>query len=209
MSDERTSQKGLYTFTSPVVMVFPNLFKPRSFTKNAAANDAKYDAKFLFEEISPDLKSMKQVILEVAEAKWPGRNKKELHYPFASGTKQADDAKAKGKDLDFMRGKVVLTARSQFAPRLSAVENGSLVEYLDENLRAAAAPKFYNGVQVLAQVNFASYESAGFGDGITAYLRMVLSFNRGDRIGSGASAAEVFSSYIGHLSTEDPYDAPF
>jgi Enterobacter phage Enc34, ssDNA-binding protein len=205
MSEQKTAQAGLYTLTSPVVMAFPNLFKPRAFTKSSK-EEPKYDGQFLFEANHPDLSAIKKLLAQVASARWPGRDLKTVKFPLARGDKRADDAEAKGKDLEFMRGKFVLSARSQYAPKLAAVENGELVEYLDEALRATAASKFFSGVEVLAQFNFRSYEGVGANpEGVTAYLQMVLSLNRGDRLGGGSSAAEVFSSYVGHLSAVDPY----
>jgi hypothetical protein len=68
-----------------------------------------------------------------------------------------------------------------------------------------AKPKFYFGVEVLPQFNFVAYDGVGNNlDGVTAYLNMVFTTNKGKRLSGGASAAETFKGYAGHTSTEDP-----
>lgn len=201
MADEIS---GVFNLTEPVVMTFPNLMVPKAFgAKGKESGEPKYSANFSFNPDSADLKGMKAVAARVARAAWPGRDFKELIFPFSNGDKLADAAKVNKKDREFYRGKVVIAARSKYEPRLSGIENGVAVDY--EDTRKAAAGKFYSGVEVLAQVNFVAYKGVGRNpDGITAYLNMVFTTNKGMRIGTNQSAAEVFKGYVGIVSAEDP-----
>lgn len=203
MADEAIS--GIYNLTEPVVMTFPNLLTPKKFgQKGKETGEPKYSANFSFNPDSADLKGMKAVAARVARAKWPGRDFKELAFPFSNGTKLADDAKANKKDREYYRGKVVVAARSKYEPHLSGIENGVAVDYENE-ARQAAAKKFFSGVEVLAQVNFVAYKGVGKNpDGITAYLNMVFTTGKGVRIAGGQTAAEVFKGYVGTISAEDP-----
>jgi hypothetical protein len=205
MTDQ--SDTGLFTLEEPATLTFPdNLFTARAIgPKGKEQGTPKFSSNFEFAPDSADLKRMKAQAVAVAREKWPDRDLKELKFPFSSGDKLADKATAKGKDREFSRGKVVVAARSKYPPRLSAVIDGKLVEFTDDT-RATAKARFYFGVNVLAQFNLVAYDGVGANpDGVTAYLNMVCSLGTGDRLSSGgASAAEVFKGYAGHLSEEDP-----
>lgn len=204
---EDNNSNSIFSLTQPVVMTHPTLFKPRGFGKKGKeTGEPKYGANFLFEPGSEDLKGLKATAVAVARARWPSRDIKELKFPFANGDKIADKRKEKSKKDDgvFNRGKVVLAARSKYEPRLSGIENGKITDY-EGDARAKAAMKFYFGVQVLAQFNFVAYDGVGANpDGVTAYLNMVHTTNKGERLQAGASASEVFKDYQGHTSAENP-----
>ncbi len=213
MSDTE-KKASVYNLTTPVVMSYPQLLEAKPFMrKGKPVGDPKFNATFQFLLDSADLKAMKALCARVAKEKWPGRDLKTLAFPFQNGDNIADTAKAttdkKGnpkpsKDREFYRGHVVLKASSKYEPRLSGVENGIAVDYEGASLKAAAG-KFYPGVQVLAQFNFVPYEGIDEKpDGVTAYLNMVFTTNKGVRMRSGQSAAEVFKGYVGSVSAEDP-----
>lgn len=204
---EAQNNEGQYTFGKPQTLTFPNLDKPRAVEKNGKpTGDPKYSANFEMGVTAEDLAAMKSKAASVARARWPGRDLKELAFPFTNGDKLADKAAAKGKNREFSRGKVVLTARSKFQPKLSIVQGGKVVDLepgpqTDALIRKA----FYNGTQALAQVSFSAYEGVGNNpDGVNAYLNMVLSLQKGEKLSGGASAAEVFKGYIGSESDFDP-----
>lgn len=201
------SEHSTYNLTAPVIMTFPNLHEPKAFgPKGKETGEKKFSANFIFEPTSKDVIAMKALAKQVAAAKWPGRDLAELCFPFTDGTKLADNAKANKKNAEFNRGNIVLAARSQFAPRLSGIENGVAVDY-EGDARTAAKGKFYAGVQVLAQFNFVAYKGVGRNpDGVTAYLNMVFTTGKGERIGGGAPAAQVFSAYMGQASNADPLE---
>lgn len=198
---------GLYSLTKPVVMSHPNLFEARAFGKKGKESGVpKFSANFVFPVDHPDLKPLKQLAAKIARAKWPDRDLKTLSFCFTNGDKLADKRKTAGKeDGEFQRGKVVVAARSRYEPRLAGVENGKPLDY-EGPARLAAKGKFYFGVEVLAQVNLVAYDGVGNNpDGVTAYLNMVFTTNKGERLGGGGqSAAEAFRGYIGSTTQEDP-----
>ena len=199
---------GLFTLTSVAVLDFPHLLEAKAFVKNGKpAGEPKFGANFIIPNDHPDLANLKATMARVAKAKWPNRPLSELKFPLTAGDKLADKRKQKsGKDdADHMRGKLVITARSQFPPALGGRENGKDVDYDTEIKRSQAKTKFYSGTDCLAQFNFVAYEGGQGPDGVTAYLQQVYTFNRGAKIaGAGRSAAETFRGYTGTATDEDP-----
>ena len=212
---------GLFNFTAPAVLVFPNLFEAKKFKKNGKeAGEAKYGGTLILSPDHADLAALKARAIAVAKAKWPGRDLQadfkngELRMPWQSGDKLAEKRVKKltnaGKDDDgkgdFQKGKVVIKTSSKYQPRLSVINAGKIVD-LEESTFTAHKSKFYSGTQVLAQVNLVPYDGVGEDgkDGVTAYLNMVLTLNKGERIGgSGPAASEVFKGYVGNVTDEDP-----
>lgn len=200
--------EGLFTLTTPAIMVHPGLFEARAIgPKGKESGKPKYSCNFMFKPDSPDLKDMKALCAKLAKAKWPGRDMKELKFPFSSGDKLADKQKARknNDDGEFQRGYVVVPARSAYQPRLSMIANGRIVD-LDGDAILANKDKFFFGAEALAQLNFAVYEGVGANpDGVTAYLNLVLVTGKGKKIGgSRQSGAEVFRGFAGSVSTADP-----
>src|SRR5579859_1214009 len=178
--------KEYFEITTPVVSIWPNVVTPAVYQeKGKPVEDGKFSNKFLFEPDAEVLAAAKRAAAAVAAARWPGRDFSTLKFPFESGTKIADAEKAKGdkgKDREFMRGKVVLTARTKFEPGLAAVVGNDLVDF-EGATRPAAKPYFYSGVETLGAVQFEAYDGkAGNPDGITARLKKVVSLNKGERI---------------------------
>lgn len=229
MSDDK-NDAGLYGTPIPVPTTFPNLLEAKAVQRNGkATGEPKFSTNVELDPENPDhakvIADIKAKALEIARAKWPGRDfakeasktykdeegklQKKLPtfvFPWSNGTELADAAKAKGKDREFSRGKFVLTARSKFQPGLSAIVGGKLVEFEGDAVKANKQ-YFYNGVEALVQVNFQAYDGVGEtgADGVTAYLNKFLSTNKGKKVlGGGASAADVFSGYLGKISNTDP-----
>lgn len=207
MSDKETL--GLIALTIPVVLAHPTLHEPRAFgAKGKETGEKKYSGNFVFASDNPDLAACKALAVQVAKAEWPGRDLKELAWPFSNGTKLADARKAKGKDDgEFQRGKVVIAARSKFPPALSGLEGNpkKLVEYDTEELRAASKSKFYFGVECLAEFHFKAYKGVGKNpDGVTCYLQQVLQTGKGERLAKGGDARSAFKGYLGNVSEVDP-----
>lgn len=232
--DKRKPGTSRFVLTEPVVMLMPTVVTPRKFQENGKPKgDPMYTAQFKFNPDGADLKAMKALCAKLANEKWPGRlaaeaafrkngtplpaqyldssgNPRLLSFPFKLGDKLADEAKAKKKDREYFRGGVVISAKSDEAhpPKLSGFENGKAVSYTDETKKAAAG-KFYNGVEVLAQFNLVAYESPQL-HGITVYLNGVFTTNKGTKYASGSeNPAEVYGEYLGKVSQEDPTGAQF
>lgn len=220
MSDQ--SNLGIFDLTKPVPLLHPSLFDARAFgPKGKERGEPKFSAGFLFDPDSEDLKAIKVKAVAVARAKWPGVDLKTLKWPWESGDKRADAriaalAKKAGipvaqfdvekSDGEFQRGKIVVTARSKFQPRLAGVVNGKIVDFEDDASKTRAKPTFYFGADSFAQFNLVAYDKiqADARDGVTAYLNMVLSLNQGTRLSKTQSAAETFKGYLGAYSNEDP-----
>ncbi len=203
MSEAKGRQAQLTEF---VLTSFPNVMEPKAVKKNGKpTGDAKYSHNYEFLPDSADLKALKAEAVAAAKERWPGRDLKELTFPFHKGDKLADKAASQGKAREWSRGREVLVARSKFEPQLSVVEGGKIVEY-EGDRRPQAKKFFYNGVLCLAQFNFQAYEGVGNNpDGVTCYLNMVCSSNKGTKLsGGGGNAAETFKGCIGLSSAEDP-----
>lgn len=218
------NNEGVYASTALALLSFPNLDEARAVKgKNGKdTGEPKFSANLEMLPENPDLAAAKALCLKLAKAKWPGRafgkeaalvddngNPKQatFQFPFTSGDKHADKAKAAGKEREWSRGKVVLTARSKFEPRLSAIIGGKVVEFEGDARLVAAKKHFYTGAEVLWEVNFQAYDGVGQNgvDGVTAYLNMVLASGKGSKIaGGGRSAADVFKGYVGTVSGVDP-----
>lgn len=126
-----------------------------------------------------------------------------LHEKYVAKRKaggKADDGKA-----DFQKGMMVLKGSSKYRPKLAVVEGGDLIDVTEQNT-ALHKGKFYFGVQALVKVNLVAYDriNEDAQDGVTAYLDMVVSLNKGERLTGGPSAAETFKGVVGSLSAEDP-----
>lgn len=212
----------------PALLSFPNLIEARAVKRNGKdTGEAKFSVDIEFDPSSPDVAAIKAACVKAARQLWPDRdlaaeartidangNKKQptFLFPFKSGDVLADRAKEnsakEGKERlrEWSRGKFVLTARTTKAPGLSVIKDNRLIEFSDDT-RATAKPYFYTGVLGLVKVQFAPYNGVpptGV-DGVTAYLDLVVSTNKGEKlIKGGATAAEVFSGYIGSVTDENP-----
>jgi hypothetical protein len=222
---------GVFTFTHPVFLDFPALLEPKAFP-GATGQDTeklKYSANLRFKADHPDYAALKTMMAQVAKADWPVRPLSELKFPHESGDKAADKRKsenaniaaliAAGKTVDsrgkalkvkpdgeFQRGFILLAARSKFQPQMAILRGNAKVDLEGDAIKANIS-QFYFGVEVLAQIKLQAYRGIGQNpDGVCAYLNMVLSLNRGPKIGGGsrASASDVFKGYAGSVSTENP-----
>ena len=216
MADSNTD--GIYNLTQPVVASFLQVLEPKAFIENGKAKgDPKYSINLNFPTDSEDLKAIKALAMKLFRAQFPNQplnatleNGEKIAlavFPFASGDKLADLRAEKGKkDSEYMRGKVVLTSRSKYEPRLSYIDKGKIIDLENDVAKQAAKGKFFNGVEVLAQINLVPYAAVGQNGkpGVTAYLNMVVSTGKGTRVSGGQTASEAFKGYVGAVSAEDP-----
>lgn len=212
MSEE--TKPGVFRTTEPSTLTYSHLFAAQAFKGKGGkeTGDPKFDATFELASTHAELDSLKREAVVVAKAKWPDRNfgaeiaAGTFKMPWVAGDKLADKAAANGKNREFSRGKVVLTARTgvDYPPQLAVLESGRFVDLPAEPTKAQTAA-FYPGVQVLFRVRFTAYPGVGANpDGVNAYLERVVSGNRGERLKiGGQSAAEEFSGYAGSFSDED------
>ncbi len=222
MADEAKKTEGnIYQFNTPAIMGHPHVLEPVAFKgKNGKAKgDPMYSGIFVFKNDHPDLGPMKQMIIAAAKAKWPDLDivaeakAGKLKLPFSSGDRIADKRveklKAAGKEDDkrgdFQRGCTVFKSSSAYPPGLGVVANGAIVEITSDN-KVVHKDKFFFGTQVLGRFNFKAYDAVGDDGkpGVKAYLDMVLTLNKGERLSGRTSTAEAFKGVAGLASTEDP-----
>lgn len=212
-------QDGVFNLTEAVPMFHPNLLKAKAFKgrNGQEQGEPKFSANLGFKPDSADLRDIMTLSAKLARARWPGRALSELAKPWTDGTALADKAKAKvdafiaggsqgkaPKLAEYNRGLSIITARSKFRPRLALISGSRIVDLEDEAV-AANIGKFFFGAEVLAQLNFCTYEGVGNNpDGINVYVNMLMATGKGTRIGGGTPASEVFRHYVGHASGEDP-----
>lgn len=193
---------GRVAFTKPVRAIFCNVLTARKFKdKGKEKGEAKFDATFILDQA--DYTAVVQKAVAVAKIKWPGRDIKELRFPFKKAAQSQEKAKAKGKDPSiYPDGTYVMTARSQYAPALSRFVSSTPKSFGAQDADEAKA-KFYNGCWVVPCINFVPYEGDDK-DGISAYLDAALWIKDGEKIGGGGDPAQTFSAYVGTVSAESP-----
>ena len=213
MAQEIDYAARVVKITKPVLTSFMNLDEPKRVSKSPK-EEPKYSASFEIEPDSADLTAIKNKIVAVAQAQWPGKNIGELINsgalitPLHSGDAEAEKAIGKGKKREWSRGLKILNARTQKAPNVGIIRDGQILENLSaEQIKALKKDYFYTGVKCFGQVSMVAYEAVGDGGkpGVTAYLDIILSTGKGEKlISGGPSATEAFSGYIGLESDEDP-----
>jgi Protein of unknown function (DUF2815) len=218
---EATEVTGIVDVLTPVVMAFPAVTEPRKIKiRGKESGEAKYGASFVFPIDHPDLAKIKERIMGLAKAKWPGRDiaadvkAGNFKLPISPGNsliaKQTAKLVAQGKTYegksDFMKDKIVLKASSKYPPRLAVISGGKISPDLEGAAIAANKSKFFFGAEVLLQVNLQAYDriNAEAKDGVTAYLNIVMATGGGKRLGGGVSASEAFAAYKGTSTNEDP-----
>lgn len=208
---------GIYGLTIPVVMTWPNLFEARQYKENGIAKgEPKFSADFIFTPDNEDMKAIKTLVGGLAKNAWPDRpfflttvegvKIPNIALPWKSGNERADKLKTADKPDDHLRDKIVLKASSKHQPVLAYIKNGKKFICDNPTALASAKDKFYNGVKVYAEFNFAIREKKGDSGipGITAYLNGVLSTCEGTKLSGGRSATDMFKGYVGSVSAEDP-----
>jgi hypothetical protein len=228
MTDTAKKEVPTYTFKSAVRAAFMNIIAARSFQKaGQAKGEPRYDATFILEPDSEDLKAVKDLAITLAKANNPGKKLVarrltqnelddggyvEINVPWKDGTKLADKAREAGKDQEFFRGKIVLKAGSKYAPALSAIQGAKVVEFNDPDTRSTHAKEFYSGGFYAPMIGFNTYKASGDPSesgykpgGVGLWLNAICFVKNGPRLGgAGVNAAEVFKGYIGSVTEENP-----
>lgn len=211
-----------YKMTKPAIMVYPTVITPKAFGTNPKPDAKKsYSINFALDADHPDVKGMKDQILAAAKAKWPGLNialevkEGRLRVPFTSGDKmiekRAKKRQAAGKEpddkLDFLKGKIVFKASSDFPVALGVRVKGQGDIDVTEDNKSVHKEAFYTGCLGLGAFSYRPYDAIKEEDkpGVKTYLDMVFSLNSGKRIQTGGrSAADTFKGVAGAASSEDP-----
>lgn len=213
------AEKISYAFQKAARVSFANIVKPRAFK---GKGEERYSAAFVVAPDSDDLKTLKTLVQTELQKQYPGKRLKnsrlseeqmasgewvEINVPWKDGTKEADKAKANGKDQEFYRGQVVIKASSKYPPALSSVAGGKFTDFTDADTRPALEKLFYSGAYVAPAVSLNTYKASDDGKpgGCGLWLDMVCFVKDGPRLGgTRANAAEVFRNHIGHTTDVDP-----
>jgi hypothetical protein len=197
-----------------------NLFQPRQFQ---GKGELKYGATFVMPPTHPDFIIIKDRIVKLIKAKWPDLDigaavkNNQLLLPYQTGEKAvmkyhanlAKKNKPANDRLDWLKGNLVLKAASkaEYPPVLAVVlPTGGVSPALEGPALAAAKSKFYTGAEVLFGILLKAYDGVGEAGkpGVTAYLSTVVSTGKGQKRGGGIDPSQVFASYKGAVSNEDP-----
>jgi hypothetical protein len=213
MADQKRTEPIRFKSTAPMTMCFPHLFQAKAYQVNGKdKGEPKYGMLGMMDPSHPDVPELRKAIAKCAKARWPDVDLKTIKTPMTTGDKLADRRKKKsGKDdADFQRGKICVKASGKYPPKLAGIEDGQIVEYIEDMDKAAAKAKFYFGADVLWQITLVAWEGdddmdeGGGKRGVTAYLDMVMVTGGGKRLGGqGPSAKEAFSGYVGKYSGEN------
>lgn len=196
------SEKVLGQIVTPEFrFLFPNLWEAKPFMKNGKpAGSPVFGTSMLF--VPAVIAPLKAKVIEVALAKWPGRNlgaevaANTFKLPFHVGDKLAEKAAAKGKDGAFYKGTIVIKATSKFQPQVLGPDKNELLD--------KSKPK--SGDYGYAEINFVAYDGvSGGSDGVTGYLNFVMVSRPGDRI-AGRDAKSAFAGISGGSSDHNPLD---
>ena len=193
MTDSKNGITPGVVVTPEFRLVYPNLFEARAFVRDGKPQgEPKYGLVMLFK---PDeIDGMKSTAAGVAKAKWPGRDLKELKFPFKKGDAEAKKREDKGKDGSFYAGTVVIKASSKYQPQVVDMDRKDILD----------PKRVYSGVYAFAELNFVAYNGVGGGqDGVTCYVNFVMISRKGDRI-AGKTADDVFSGVQGGDTNVDP-----
>lgn len=211
-----------YIFREPVRAGFCNVVQSHQFKDNGKGKgDPRYDVSLILEPDSADLKALKDLVIAEAKLLFPGKRliarrltqeeldagAVEISVPWKDGTRAADRAKEENKDQEFFRGKIVVKASSKYAPALSGIENGKIIEYDNPDTRSTLTKLFYNGAYVAPLVALNSYKARDDKPGgVSLYLNAVCFIKHGPKLTGGGrvNAAEVFKGYAGTVSAADP-----
>ena len=211
-----------YTMTKPAIGLYiEGAVEPRAYAPNGQKPkpDAKksYSGSFVLDADHPDVAGMKDTILKAAQAEWPGRDikdavaKGELKMPFTSGdkmiAKRAKKRVAAGKEadtvLDFLKGKLVFKASSDFPVALGVRVNGSPIDVTEDN-KAIHKKAFYTGVACVGSFTYGPY-TVDDKEGVKAYFDACFSFNSGPHLKiGGRSSADTFKGVAGVVVDTDP-----
>lgn len=212
-----------FTFGKAVPVAFADIIAPRAFKKKGQEKgDPKYAGTFVFDADDAELKTLQSEVAKLLQANnttgkklKPGRLTEEqerlqthveVKVPWMDGTKYADGQKAKGKDAEWARGKILVKATSKYQPALGAIVDGKPIDIAGTPEGMAIAKKyFYSGAYVVPSVALHYYTGdAEKPNGVSLYFNGVLFVKHGARLGGQRSAAETFKGYIGTISQEDP-----
>lgn len=170
-------------------MAYPAVFRPAPPMEGSAGKDPQYQLTLVWDEDEPKLKKLKAKIVEVARAKFGAKaeqmlEKGQLKNPLRNG----DD-----RDVDWLEGKVYLTARSNERPDCVDADLEDIID----------SKEIYAGAFGRMDLWLYAFDKAG-NRGVAAILNNVQKTDDGERKGGRRSAADAF----GEDDEDDEDDRP-
>ena len=200
-----------FTFVNekPSPILWCDLFEKRAYTPKPGQpgkpGEPKFSAQIILDVGSPDHNALKALFIECArnDPQFASADLKALGKPWDLGDNINAEAADKGKPVyDFLKGKVLLIARTQKDVSFAYQDSGKLIEVKNELQLAEFKKRYFGGVLSHISVNLKTY--AGFGGGVTAYLQQVFIAGGGTKLSGGPAPSETFSKYVGKVTNEDP-----
>lgn len=167
-----------YIVLPSAVLSYPNLFVAKAPPKSATA---KYSCNLIFPE-GTNLESIKQQIMQCAQAKWGNAMPANLQLPlkWAANTSKANDPNYAGKFF------MSTSARTEHPPQV-----------IDEQKMPVDAQRgallMYPGCMVVAAVRFYAYSNMG-NNGVGCGLQAVMRVGDGVRIGESLDVQQAFAN---------------
>ena len=163
-------------------LAFPSLFTAK--VPKDGVGKAKFEASIVVDKDDEQAIQLINDAVEAAKAMYTeqfGKPKGKLKTWISDGDEERPDDPA-------FSGKMYFTAKSDRNPELKILENGLLVDALDES-------DIYGGCRGGALVRFYPYNNAG-GSGIACGLNGFVKLEDGPRMGGGVSAANAFDDLV-------------
>lgn len=199
----------MFVNEKPSPILWCDLFEKRAYTPKPGSpgkpGEPKLSAQIILDFGSPDHTALKAVFIECARSdpQFASADLKTLGKPWDLGDNINAKALAEGKSsYDFLKGKVLLVARTQKELAFAYQDNGELVEVKNGLQLTEFKKRYFSGVHAHISVNLKTY--AGFGGGVTAYLQQVFIAGGGVKLSGGPAPSETFSRYVGRVTNEDP-----
>lgn len=230
MSDDKTQNR--FQSTYPARISYPHLFEAvyMDLPGGRKSDKKTFSCIFLIEPDGADFAAMLRIVLRISGEKLGGqkytveqlaratgaqlwgaleRQRQALDFPFKDGTAIAEAAKARGKDAEISRGKIVFKTSSgaEYAPNLGGLVNGDLIDFKTADQKAMFKGMFDAGKMAYYEVNFRDYRVGNNKPGVNAYLSLVFATGEGEAIVGRGSPSETFRGVIGRVNpTVNPMD---
>lgn len=211
-----------YTFTTPALLAFPNLFEARAY-EGAGGGDGtlRYDTKVLMRPDHPDVAGINAVLVRLKEKHFSHLQVSQMHFCLQSGDKMANDGQQQvpPQNLEIYRGWIVLTARTKFLDKqaLGVILNGKITDVPPAPESAAFERYFYGGAGAMLEIELVPYPGNRLiPSGISCWPKSVLALNNpekyppmpefaaGGRTRASSTWGDKIAQHVGHVSQVDP-----
>lgn len=193
----------VFALIGPVRFAFTTLDEPKAIMINGRATGDPVYGVTVFGPAEA-FNEFNQVAMQAAAAKWPGVDLRQMFagggavWPVTSGDAEVQKQAAQGRDVSHLSGKLVLKARTGFAPDVLFPDKRPVPQGQKNQIVYPGSVGYIHGEVV-------AYDGVGGGrPGIKLYLQNVMKSGDGDRLGGGMSAADAFAGIAGQATAINP-----